>query len=109
MAQEKQFTCVIEDLHLKDRFSATVKVTKKTPIEAAEQKDRIGLAHIYITPVSDQVRKVHHHFVLFDFTGCGVYIVRDRYGKRDDRRQCSIWDLGHSFAIQVMDALREIA
>jgi hypothetical protein len=113
MDQAREFTCVIEDSHLKERFSAMVNIKKKIPISAAEQEDRIALAHIYITPVSGQLRKrryrIHHHFVLFDFTGRGMYIVRDQNDQTEHRRECSTWDLGHAFAIRVMDAFRELA
>jgi len=90
---------------------------------------RIELANIYITPISGQLgtylsRKswqkkpvtfpqattkektgVHNHFVLFDYTGHGLYIVRDQYRNEVHRRECSIYDLGQSFADQVMKAL----
>ncbi len=78
MAQTKSFTCVIEDFHLHDRFSAQVEVVKKMPIRTSLQSGKIDLADVYITPISDQITSAHHHFVLYDCTGHGLYIVRDR-------------------------------
>jgi|ERR1041384_1660542 hypothetical protein len=119
MKQKIQFTCVIEHTHLHDFFSATVIVTKKKIIELAEEKDRIALAHCFITPVSDHlraqyfpfspIRQAHNHFILYDFTGRGKYIVRNRYDFTIERLDISIWDLGCSFAIQTMKALTELS
>ena len=128
MAREDTFTCEIEDFHLQDRFSANVKVVPTTEVSGPSAKP-IELANIYITPVSGQLfsylsqenwRKtpvsfpqartreksgVHNHFVLYDFTGHGLYIVRDQHRGEVHRRECSIWDLGQSFAQGVMQAL----
>ncbi len=110
MAQkEREFNCVIEDPQLNDRFSAVVTVSKKRVIEATRQKDgKLELAHVFITPVSDQLKSVHNHFVLYDHMGNGLYIVRDRYGTEVHRRQCRTWDLGTSFATKVADALKTL-
>ncbi|HLN01185.1 MAG TPA: hypothetical protein VK335_17980 [Bryobacteraceae bacterium] len=43
--------------------------------------------------------------MLCDFTGHGLYIVRDQYRNEVHRRECSIYDLGQLFAEQVMKAL----
>ena len=118
MRQNVAFNCVIDDRHLGDRFSAIVNVTKKSAIEFAQQEGRIALAHIFVTPISDQlrhphfpfetVRDAHNHFILYDITGRGRYIVRNRYDYTVSRRDCSIWDLGQAFALKVMEALREL-
>ena len=128
MAQENSFTCEIEDFEIHDRFSANVKVI---PNEASSRGagERIELANIYITPISGQLATylssktwkktpvifqqaktrektgVHNHFVLYDYSGHGLYIVRDQYRNEVHRRECSIYDLGQSFADQVMRAL----
>jgi len=111
-----EFTCQIVDRRHDDRFSAKV-VVKKKPVVRATWKDeagarkspvknRIELADVFITPVSGQVMNVHHHFVVYDFYGRGVYVLRNRLNQREDRCECSVWDLGHAFATKVMDALR---
>jgi hypothetical protein len=104
-ADERRFTCVIEDHVLHERFSANVTVRKKCPVRSSLQKGRIDLADVFITPVSGQPPiRVHHHFVLYDFTGKGLYIVRDQLDRDEHKRSCSAWDLGHSFGIQVLAA-----
>jgi hypothetical protein len=108
--QEYDFTCVIEDHILNDRFSAQVSVRKKQPVWTSVQDDRIDLADIFIEPISAQHSdRVHHHFVLYDYTGHGLYIVRDQYNRERHRRACAIWDLGHLFALKVMDALKRFS
>ena len=47
---------------------------------------------------------VHGHFILFNMTGDGKYVRRDRFGKDRERRFCSTWSLGNAFGRQV-DAL----
>ncbi len=117
---EITFKCTIVDYERHERFSAAVVVKKKYPVRAtwhAEQnerkhafKDRIELADVFITPISDQVRPpVHNHFVLYDWNGAGIYIVRDRQHTRLERRECSMWDLGDAFASRVLKALKELA
>jgi hypothetical protein len=119
MTQEKKFTCAINDPYLNDFYSAEVRINKKQPVQAAENDGRIALAHIYIFPISNQLRDIHfpydpmrsahNHFILYDLTGNGKYIVRNRYSFREDvRSQCSIWDLGIPFARQVMAALQDL-
>jgi hypothetical protein len=101
---------VIEDHVLDERFSAEVTVSKKLPVRSSLQLGKIDLADIYITPISGQLTiTVHHHFVLHDFTGHGLYIVRDQWDQVDHSRLCSTWDLGQSFGAQVMDALKDLA
>jgi hypothetical protein len=102
MAQENSFTCEIEDFEIHDRFSANVKVVANDSSSRAAGQ-RIELANIYITPISGQLATylsresrqkkpvtfpqaitkektgVHNHFVPFDYTGHGLYIVRDQY------------------------------
>ena len=128
MPQEISFTCEIQDFDTQDRFSANVKVVPND-VSSRAAGERIELANIYITPISGQLGTylspqnwkktpvtflqattkektgVHNHFVLYDFTGHGLYIVRDQYRNEVHRRECSIYDLGQSFAEQVMQAL----
>jgi hypothetical protein len=109
-SQEYSFTCVIEDHVLHDRFSADVVVKKKLPIRTSLQDGKIDLADIFIEPVSDQrPERVHNHFVLYDYTGHGLYIVRNQDNSERRRRTCTIWDLGHVFALKVMEALKQFA
>jgi hypothetical protein len=131
MAQ-RNFTCVIEDAELNDRFSAQVTVSKREVIRKSRATPQIELADIYITPISGQhayydsktswartparfqvaTRETsgsHNHFVLYDFTGRGLYIVRDNCRREVHRRECSLWDLGSSFAFQVSRILQELA
>ncbi|MFN7922694.1 MAG: hypothetical protein U0Q16_21495 [Bryobacteraceae bacterium] len=132
MAQEKTFTCVIIDIVLTDKFSAQVVVRKRTVVRRSRGNSQIELADIFITPVSgqhayygskDSWEKTpatfnvstkekagsHNHFVLYDFNGRGLYIVRDDRRREEHRRPCSIWDLGPAFGAGVMSALREFS
>jgi hypothetical protein len=126
--EEKKFTCVIEDPYHSEKFSAKVSIHKK--VRPSLQVGRIDLADIFITPVSGtffyyteygwekeqatfnvptkENRGTHNHFVVHDSEGHGIYIVRDQYRREIDRRRCSIWDLGRSFAIQVRSALQDL-
>ncbi|MGB7760017.1 MAG: hypothetical protein WBL61_09320 [Bryobacteraceae bacterium] len=109
-ANEREFSCVIEDHILHERFSANVKVKKRIPVRRSLQKGRIDLADVFIWPVSGQPTvKVHHHFVVYDLTGQGLYIVRDRKDKDEHKLPCTIWDLGQSFGRQVTAALKDLA
>ena len=51
----------------------------------------------------------HNHFILNDFNGLGLYIVRDDRRNEEHRRKCSIWDLGQPLASGVMKILQEFA
>ena len=128
MPQEVNFTCEIRDFNNHDQFSANVTVVPSDP-SAGAAGNRIEIANIYITPISGQLATylssknwkktpvtflqattrektgVHNHFVLYDYSGHGLYIVRDQYRNMEDRRPCSIYDLGQSFADQVVNAL----
>ena len=109
-ASQAEFKCVIEDHILKERFSAQVIVRKPSPVRKSLQMGKIDLADVFISPVSGQpTRKVHHHFVVYDFNGQGLYIVRDQQDRDEHRISCNIWDLGQSFARRVMVALKEFA
>ena len=104
--QNADFSCVITDSLFHETYSAEVRIAKKRPIRTSLQDGRIDLADIYVTPISGQLRDVHNHFVLYDSTGRGLYIVRDRFGFEVRRTECSTWDLGHSFALQVLNHLK---
>jgi hypothetical protein len=107
---QRDFTCVIQDHLLCECFSAKVTVRKTVPIRVSLQPGQIDLADVFITPVSGQPTfKVHHHFVIYDFSGRGCYIVRDTQDRDEHRLSCTVWDLGNSFGIQVMKALRDLA
>src|SRR5262245_279722 len=107
---QRSFTCVIQDRLLGERFSANVTVRKTVPIRVSLQTGKIDLADVFITPISGKPTfKVHHHLVIYDFNGFGLYIVRDTHGKDEHRLPCTVWDLGSSFGIQVVKALRDIA
>ena len=56
----------------------------------------------------DDRPKDHSHFVVFNFTGDGKYIRRNRFGTDVEVRQCSIWALGPEFAAKVMKSLGTI-
>jgi hypothetical protein len=132
MNQNRSFTCLIEDKLLNDRFSATVSVMKRVPIRKSPDATNVELADVFITPISGQHacyesrstwKKTpagfnvptkdnsgsHNHFVVTDFSGRGLYIVRDTMRREVHRRHCSVWDLGLTFAAQVMEALRDFA
>ena len=119
MAQNDDFTCIIEDFaddggpqRPRRRFSAKVTVAKRFPIRRALQREKIELANVYIQPVSAQLSRhetSHDHFVVYDATGRGLYIRRDQYSGMLDTRECSIWDLGQAFATRVMTALKDFA
>ena len=49
--------------------------------------------------------KDHSHFVVFDLTGKGKYIRRNRYGTDEEVRPCSTWDLGAEFGDKVSRVL----
>ncbi|MCM3877694.1 MAG: hypothetical protein NEA02_14910 [Thermoanaerobaculia bacterium] len=107
--QNADFTCVITDTRFHETYSAEVRIAKKRPIRTSLQAGRIDLADIYVTPVSGQLEDVHNHFVLYDSTGRGLYIVRDRYDREIRRVECSTWDLGQSFALQVLEHLKQFS
>jgi hypothetical protein len=109
--QERDFTCIIDDRILHERFTAKVTVSRRNHARKSLQPGKIDRADIYITPVSGQTAaaKVHSHFVLYDFMGRGLYIVRDQKNNDEHRLPCTIWDLGHSFGNQVMQALEDLA
>ncbi len=87
-----------------------MKVKKRVPIRKSLQSGKIDLADVFIWPVSGQPTfKVHHHFVVYDFTGQGLYIVRDQKDRDEYKIPCSIWDLGQSFARQATAALKDLA
>jgi hypothetical protein len=132
MAQTKTFTCVIIDMVLSDKFSAEVVVHKRAVVKSSRDKSQIELAGVFITPISGQHAYYgskgswektpatfnvptkektgsHNHFVVNDFNGQGLYIVRDDMRREEHRRRCSIWDLGHAFASGVMSALKEFS
>lgn len=115
-----RFTCIIEDFYDHTRYFAEVTFKKKKELRTtwreveaertSSQKNRIELADIFITPMADNLRNFHHHFVLYKYTGDGVFIRRGPYLNSEEvRLECKIWDLGHSFATQVMETLRSIA
>jgi hypothetical protein len=107
--QNADFTCVINDFRFREMYGAEVRIAKKRPVRTSLQPGRIDLADIYVTPLSGQIEDVHNHFVLYDCTGRGLYIVRDPYGREVRRTECSTWDLGQSFALQVQEHLREFS
>src|SRR5580692_8608869 len=121
MAQTKSFTCVITDAVLNDRFSAEVTIYKRTAVRRSRDGTQVELADVFITPISgqhgyyeskDNWKKTpatfdvptkekggsHNHFVVNDYNGRGLYIIRDDMRREVHRRQCSIWDLGYAFA-----------
>jgi hypothetical protein len=92
----------------------------------------LELADVFITPISGQYffyesannwdksparfnvptkekSGSHNHFVIFDHNGWGLYIVRDPMRNEVQRRDCSIWSLGDTFATRVMKILREFS
>ena len=133
--QSTTFECEIVDAPAGERFLARATLTKKFPIGASRiDKGRIELAHIYITSLADRWKgagatitgdegglritphdevyavrndrsKDHSHFVLFDLTGHGKYIRRNKYGNDVEVRICSTWDLGVAFGSKVAEAL----
>lgn len=132
VSQTKTFTCVITDATLSDKFSAEVVVRKRVAVRASRDRNQIELADVFITPISGQHAYYeskgswaktpatfnvatkeksgsHNHFVVNDFNGRGLYIVRDSRRGEEHRRQCSIWDLGQPFASRVMEALKEFS
>lgn len=104
--QAVEFSCVIADSKSSESFSAIVSMSKKVPVRTSLQDGRIDLADVYITPVVGNVSNKHDHFVLYDHEGNGLHIVRDAFGREVRRTTCTIWDLGTSFALQVMEHLR---
>ena len=112
LTNTRDFVCVIDCRALHDRFTAKVEVKKRVPIRTSLQTGQIDLADIFITPVSGQLpggKQVHHHFVVHDFSGQGVYIVRDPHGRDALRRPASVWDLGLAFGSKVVGILKELA
>lgn len=132
MPQKNSFMCVVEDKVLNDRFSASVSVSKRDVVRKSRDGHSVEIADVFITPISGQHAYYenkgtwdrtparfdvptkdnsgsHNHFVVNDFSGRGLYIVRDRMRREVHRRDCSIWDLGVGFASGVMKALRQFA
>lgn len=109
--QIRKFTCVIKDRLLHERYSVDVTVKKKLPVWTSIQPGKIDLADIFITPKAGQPLKerVHNHFVLYDAGGNGLHIVRNQQRREEHRLPCTIWDLGQSFALQVLAAIKDMA
>ena len=127
---QRVFTCRIVDTQADETFSARVTFVKKSTIRRNRYDEgKIALADIYIQDVcglldrsvsinvdinrevviTGTCRDIHGHFVLFDATGNGKYIRRDRLGNDREKRFCSTWSLGDSFGRQVDALLRELA
>jgi hypothetical protein len=113
--QEHDFACFIEDSISGDKFSADVRVKKRSPIRQTLQRDgNIELADIYIAHKLAHLdgpgdNRYHSHFVMRKLNGEGLYIVRSAHGNEVTRRECSIWDFGHAFGITVTQALQRFA
>lgn len=108
--QEQEFDCFIQDQISGDKFSASVVVQKRSPLRQTRRRDReVELADVFITPLSGNSGKRHHHFVVLNLNGDGVYIFRDVFKGTEKRRLSSIWELGPRFANRVIDALRVMA
>ena len=127
---ERVFTCQILDQRADETFSARATFVKKTVIRKNRYDEgKIALADIYLQDVSGLLdrsvtikegidreivitgtcKDVHGHFVLFDMTGNGKYIRRNRLGKDLEKRLCSTWSLGDAFGRRVEALLRELA
>ena len=107
--QTTKFTCVVEDKKRKEKFSAKVTVKKKLPVWTSLQVGKIDLADIFIEAISGPTKGSHNHFVLHDFEGNGLYIVRDEHGKDIEKRRCSVWDLGGAFGGKIRAILRRFS
>jgi hypothetical protein len=126
---ERVFTCVVVDTQAHETFSARATFVKKTVVRRnMYDQGTIALADIYIQDVSGLLgrsvtitedihreiniagtsKDVHGHFILFNMTGDGKYIRRDRFGKDLERRFCSTWSLGNAFGRQVHALLCEL-
>ena len=126
------FGCMIDESTTGERYTALVTMRKPGVVSKPRHTDnaRIELAHAYIEPVSGQLitgfrvatdvhqdgrrigsigvaehASVHHHFVLYDVSGRGKYIVRNAFDQTVRTRECSTWDLGSGFATRVTQAL----
>ena len=110
-ASERRFSCFILDGLIHENFSAQVTVRKVFPIRKSLQHGKIDLADAFITPIAGQTTsKIHHHFVVYNYAGEGLYIVRDRNPREPERRfSCTVWDLGNFFGNQMTKLLRELA
>jgi hypothetical protein len=107
---QRHFDCVIHDRLLHECFSAKVIVRKVQPVRRSIQPGHIDLADVFITPISGQpTQKVHHHFVVYDLSGRGLYIVRDTHNRDEHRVPCTVWDLGNSFGAQTIAALKDLS
>ena len=117
--------------------AAVLVVKKSPIAASAIDTRRIELAHVYITALADRWKgatatfsqdssaritksesdssyavkdgrsKDHSHFVLFDASGSGKYIRRNRFGTDEEVRFCSMWDLGPEFGNKLAETLAE--
>src|SRR2546428_415903 len=86
---QREFTCVVEHRFVAEGFSAKVTVSKKFPIRKLQQ-GQMDLADVFITPISGNRVNVHSHFVLYNFSGRGLYIVRDSRNRDEHRLRCRL-------------------
>lgn len=105
MSQVVDFKCVIEEKLRREKYSAHVRVFKKQPIRKSLQAGKIDLADVFIEPLADNPKRVHHHFVSYDYDGNGLFIVRDQHNKEIRRAKCSSWDLGTAFGSKLRGIL----
>jgi hypothetical protein len=100
--------CVIRDNYQGDDYYAKVTVRRRRPIRQTIQRDgRVELADIFVQRTSDNPLKKHHHFVMTSLDGKGLYMLRDKNGNEELRRECSIWDLGNVFGNLVTKILQQ--
>ena len=105
--QQEDFSCFIEDQISGDKFSAEVTLRKRKVIRETLQRDgKIEICDILIRSVSNSLGKRHHHFIMTSLNGDGLYIFR-RAINAEERRYCSIWDLGPALGHRITNYLKE--
>jgi hypothetical protein len=106
--QEKTFDCFIQDPKTGDKYSASVRVKKRRPLDISRKEGKMKLCDIFVDSVSAVEGQKHHHFAMHTLNGEGIYIFR--VGKEDEsERPYSIWDLGPVFGKLVTRALQKMA
>ena len=106
--QEETFRCFIQDQKTGDKYSASVRVKKRQPVNVSRKEGRMKICDIFIDSVSSIEGQKHHHFAMHTLNGEGIYIFR--VGQEDEsERPYSIWDLGPVFANLVTQTLQKMA
>jgi hypothetical protein len=67
--QEETFDCFIQDQKTGDKYSASVRVKKRRPLDVSRKEGKLKLCDIFIDSVSAIEGQKHHHFAMHTLNG----------------------------------------